>query len=791
MNQFARKDSEPTPLRVLVVTNMYPTPDKPGYGSFVKTQVDSLVAKGVDVEVLSIPGYKSKLHYLLAMGRVFWRTTFGHFDLVHAHYGLSGLAARAQFKVPLVVSFCGDDLYGHADATGKPTRSSLFWVWCHKKLAGMVDGVICKSAAMRRLLPGQPGKVIPNGLDFNHFRPLPRAECRRALGLDQDTVYVLFPYSPDRVRKNFAGAQEAVRLAAARTGRPVELLITQGEPNQTMPLYMNAADALILASYWEGSPNAVKEAMACNLAVVSVAVGDVPELLADVPGNHVVERTPEALAEGLCRVIEDGPARTEARAAIGRLRLERVADQVLDVYYQVLMRSQRERPAPRPHKGRRILIIVENLPVPFDRRVWTEATSLRDDGYDVTVICPATPRYPQRYEVLDGIVIHRHPLPPERGGFLGYVTEYAAALFWQSWLTLKVARGPGFDVIQACNPPDLIFLVALPYRLLGKRFVFDQHDLWPHLYEIKFGRRGAVHAVLRLCQRLTFALADRSIATNESFKQLAVQAGGMEPQHVHVVRSCPDLGKFIPAEPIGELRPPGCVVAGYLGVMAEQDGVHNLLLAAHHAIVEQGRADLRVLIVGDGPARQDMEALARELGIAGEVRFVGFRVGEDMRRHLSSCDFFVAPDESNAMNDLLTMNKIMEYMAMGKPIVMFDLPEGRNIAGDAALYAADNDPRDMAMQMTRLMDDAELRSAMGAYGQARVHREFSWEKERERLMTCYDGLFASMGRPVFRPAPQASVLANVPSDFTPTDTADAQIAMMARLRVSAPARAAE
>ena len=323
------------PIRVLVVTNMYPSAERPNWGTFVHSQVESLRALGVVSDVLVIDGYKSRWRYLAAIPRVLRRAIGGPYDLIHAHYGLSGIVARMQWRLPIVLSFCGDDLLGHADAHGRPTRGSLILASLHRWLARIVDGVIVKSQAMRALLPGIDAAVVPNGVDFTLFRPLDQAECRATLGLSPDTRYVLFPYRIDDIRKNHALAAEAVRALDTGATARTELLVVNAVPNGHMPLYMNAADVLLLPSRWEGSPNAVKEALACDLPIVATDVGDVRELIEGVQGCHLVEPTAASVTRGLARALA-GPARTNGRERSEPLRAEAIAARVVAVYHAAL-----------------------------------------------------------------------------------------------------------------------------------------------------------------------------------------------------------------------------------------------------------------------------------------------------------------------------------------------------------------------------------------------------------------------------------------------------------------------
>jgi len=398
-------------------------------------------------------------------------------------------------------------------------------------------------------------------------------------------------------------------------------------------------------------------------------------------------------------------------------------------------------------KPRRVLIIVENLPVPFDRRVWQEATTLREAGYEVSVICPAGKGYEKRFEIVEGVRIYRHPLPLEATGALGYALEYAAAFFWQSLLAWRVFLTRGFDVIHACNPPDTIFLVALPFKLFGRRFVFDHHDINPELYEAKFGRRDALYRLLCRLERLTFAVADVSLATNESYRRIALERGGMHSEDVFVVRSGPDLRRLRVQRPDERVKRGRRYLVGYVGVMGKQEGIDLLLQAVHHIVHVRGRMDVHFGLVGGGTELEAMRRYAAKLGIAEYVTFTGRVPDAELLAVLNAADVCVNPDVANDMNDKSTMNKIMEYMALGKPIVQFDLTEGRYSAQQASLYAAKNDPIDLAAKILELLDDPERRRRMGAYGRERVERVLAWEHEAPKLLAAYERVYAKRRAP--------------------------------------------
>ena len=394
-------------------------------------------------------------------------------------------------------------------------------------------------------------------------------------------------------------------------------------------------------------------------------------------------------------------------------------------------------------KGRRVLIIVENLPVPFDKRVWQEATTLKSAGYGVSIICPTAEGYEARYDCIDGIHIYRHPLPVEAEGALGYLLEYSAALFWEFVLAWKVLVKHGFDAIHACNPPDDIFLVGAFFKLLGKRFLFDHHDINPELYEAKFGRRDLFYRLMRLWERLTFMTADISIATNESYKTIAIERGKMRPERVFVVRSGPNLERLKRIPPNPELKQGKEFLVGYVGTMGRQEGIDYLLRAAQYIIHGKGRRDVHFGLVGGGTSLEEMKAYARDLGIENYVTFTGRVPDQEMLEMLNTADVCVNPDVVNEMNDKSTMNKIMEYMALGKPIVQFDLTEGRFSAREASLYASPNDPQDMAKKILELLASPDLRRTMGDYGRKRVETNLAWQYEAPKLLAAYDLLLKS------------------------------------------------
>jgi glycosyltransferase involved in cell wall biosynthesis len=398
---------------------------------------------------------------------------------------------------------------------------------------------------------------------------------------------------------------------------------------------------------------------------------------------------------------------------------------------------------------RRALFISENAPVPADRRVWNEARTLAAAGWDVTIVCAqGADRDDAPFEVLEGIEIHRFPLAPASGGPLGYLREYAQAMWRIRALVRRLARTRRFDVVHACNPPDFLLAAARSLRSDGTRFVFDHHDLVPELYRSRFGGGTGplYHAALAL-ERVAFRLADVTIATNESYRRIAVERGGIAPEDVFVVRNGPNLARFRPVEPDPSFRRGRAHLIAYLGIMGPQDGIDHAIRAL--GWLGARRQDWHAIFIGEGDVLGDMRALAAELGIADRVEFAGWRYDDDIRKILSSADVCLAPDPPSPLNDVSTMIKIPEYMAMGKPIVSYGLAESRVSAGDAAVYADKGEPEALGYCLHELLDDRERRERMGALGRERVAAELSWEHSEGALLAAYervlDGAASALG----------------------------------------------
>ena len=387
---------------------------------------------------------------------------------------------------------------------------------------------------------------------------------------------------------------------------------------------------------------------------------------------------------------------------------------------------------------KRVLIIVQNLPVPFDRRVWLECQALVSAGYQVAVVCPKGRGDPP-YAVIDGVRLYKYRPYSPGGGKTSYVSEYIYSFIATAWLTLKARRSGRFTVVQACNPPDIFWPIGLLLRVLDRTaFVFDHHDLCPELYESRFpDGRSLPHRALLALERWTHRTADHVIATNESYRDVAVRRSGKPPADVTVVRSGPDPQRLVRQEAKAELRRGRRYLAAYIGVMGPQDGVDIVVRAAAIVVHEFQREDIAFTLIGSGDCFDELVRLRDELHLSGHVEFTGRIPDAQVADILSTADIGLSPDPQNPLNDVSTMNKTMEYMAYELPVVAFDLRETRVSAAEAAVYVAPNEVQDYAKAIVQLMDDESRREQLGKSGRVRVEQELAWSHQERAYLDVY------------------------------------------------------
>jgi glycosyltransferase involved in cell wall biosynthesis len=391
-------------------------------------------------------------------------------------------------------------------------------------------------------------------------------------------------------------------------------------------------------------------------------------------------------------------------------------------------------------QAKKILILVENLPVPLDRRVWMEATTLVDAGYQVSVICPKG-KYSAFYEVMQNVRIYRYPLPSLES-VLGHFLEYAIALPITFFLTFVVFFKDGFDVIQSANPPDFFFIIGGFFKIFGKKFIFDHHDLMPEICDSRWN--GWKHKVAYLpsvwAEKQTFKTADWVIATNESYRQIAIRRGGVKPDKVVVVRSGPEIDKFKPVPVNDSWRNGKEYLVGYLGVMGPNDGMEYLLETINFIVHSLNRTDIHFILIGSGDLQPKLKKICTRFGLDDFVKFTGRLPDQQVKEILSTADLAVAPDPRDPLNDVSTMNKIIEYMALEKALVCFDLREAKVSAGDAAVYAKPNDAQDFALKVIELLEQPEKRKVMASYGRKRFLDSLAWDHQKKHLLRLYQEL---------------------------------------------------
>jgi glycosyltransferase involved in cell wall biosynthesis len=400
---------------------------------------------------------------------------------------------------------------------------------------------------------------------------------------------------------------------------------------------------------------------------------------------------------------------------------------------------------------RKILIVVENAPIPFDTRVLKEALSLHEAGYEVTVLCPRAKGAELGHEMIGGVRVYRHPMPEDGNSALGYLWEYGCALFWEFWYVWWIYLRHGFIVIQGCNPPDDIFLIALPFKFFGVKYIFDHHDAIPELYLSKYSNRDLLYKTQVVLEKLTYRFSDVVIATNASYNDLAVTRGRIASDNVFIVRNGPDLETFKAVPPNPALKYGKPYLVGYVGTMSDQDGLDILIEVALH-LKRMGRLDIHFTCVGGGPALANLRQMVKDKDLGDTVNFTGRIPDQQLLEILSTADVCVNPDKPCEMNDISTMIKIMEYMALGKPIVQFDLREGRFSAQDAAVYAdIRNQVADFAGKIVWLLDNPDERKRMGEFGRRRVEEELAWEYSVPNLLAAYERALNKRGWPERQP----------------------------------------
>jgi glycosyltransferase involved in cell wall biosynthesis len=392
------------------------------------------------------------------------------------------------------------------------------------------------------------------------------------------------------------------------------------------------------------------------------------------------------------------------------------------------------------HKKTHILFIVQNLSVPEDKRVWLEAISAKSWDYDVSVICPVGKNHKLRYENIQGIDIYRHTLPVEAARKISYFYEYGISLFWQIVLSLKIFFKKPFQIMHIANPPDHGFLLALFFKIMGVKYVFDHHDLSPELYFAKFGEKGPFYFAISLIEKTNMKTADAVISTNESYKEIANRRGKKSKDKIFVVRNGPDLSNITVIPPDIDFRDGFDFLVAYIGKIASQENFDNLLRIAKLIVCEKGLCNIKFVVMGSGPDFDEMQELSEEMSLSKNIEFTGYIPYNRLLGILDQCDIGVHPEYTNEYTNKSTMLKIMDYMLMGKPIVQFESKEGRVTAGKSSLYISDNDEMNFADAVVRLLHDPSRRKEMGEIGRNRIIESLHWGIQKQNLNRVYHKL---------------------------------------------------
>lgn len=389
------------------------------------------------------------------------------------------------------------------------------------------------------------------------------------------------------------------------------------------------------------------------------------------------------------------------------------------------------------------LFIVENQSVPYDVRVWSEALTVKELGYDVSVICPMNKRGPSRYEEIDRIEIYRHPEPVEANAKGAFLFEYLNAIFWELVLSFRIFVKKPFQIIHSANPPDHVFLIAWFFKIFGTKYIFDHHDICPENYIAKFCRKDIFYRILLFMEKLTFKTADLVISTNESYKKIAISRGGKNENEVFVVRNGPDLSKIFFPPPNEKIKDGFSHLIAYIGTIGNQEGIDVLLRVVRHLVYEKRIDNIKFVIIGTGPHWKKMVKLSQDMELTNYVTFTGFIPYRELYEILATADVCVNPEHKNSFTDKSTMIKIMDYMVFGKPIVQFDTTEGRITAGKSSIYVENNDEIVFAEAIVSLLNDPDKRREMGEIGRKRIHESLNWNQQKSNLKEAYDYLAGS------------------------------------------------
>jgi glycosyltransferase involved in cell wall biosynthesis len=698
------------PPRVLFLTNMYPTPSEPWFGCFVAELAEQLKQFGLHVSVLAFDGRANKLEY----GRAAWRLRAAlrreSFDLVHAHYGLCGLIALTQRRVPVVTTFHGPEYTGQTPG---------HWRACWRVAARSCAIFVSRDGQQRFGLPHAP--VIPAGVDTRRFTPLDRREARRALGWSQECRYALLPGARS-VRSKRSDLFEAAIEVAAQTVPGLRSVSLEGYSRREAALVFNAVDVTVMTSDYEGAPVSIKESLACGTPVVSVAVGDVPRTIAGLPGCAIVPRRPEDIAQGVLGALDAGrPAALRQRAE--RFSNERMAARTHAVYESVLRKAKATTKRPRHTKA---VCAILHGPYPLgSSRALSQVAAARASGFEVDVVATRRPGEPL-HEFVDGARVYRLPLIHRRGRSLaGTLFEYLAFAVTASARVAALAIRTPYAAVVIRSPPDFLVIAGLVPKLLGARLVLDIQDLSTDMFEMRFGDRlGAptVNRLLRVLGRCAAAPADAVVTVHEPYRRELV-CHGVAPRKIVIVMNTLDERLLPPRREYGGKR--GFRVV-YHGTISPHYGVLLLIEAAGRLTHEI--PSLLLEIYGEGDALPAARRRAQQLGLDDAVFFSGCHVPQrEVLKRVSGASVGVVPNLPIALNRFALSTKLFEYVALGVPVVAADLPTIRvHFSADEISFFRPGDADALAAALLRIFRDPTAATSRAAAAQRR-YENYRWD----------------------------------------------------------------
>ncbi len=762
-------------MRVLVFTNMYPTPARPFYGSFVHDEVQALRDAGVQADVLFVDGRSNKLNYLGMPAEFFGRLRSRQYDAVHVHHSYCALIATAQSKVPVIWT-CHE---GATAALPEDVRADhwskrlAYSSRLKRNVARRVEALITVNRSLGDSLGRPDAVVIPSGVDLGKFVPMDTNAARRRLGLPMHKRYILFPSSPSRPEKRHELARRAIQelKTAWADARDVELIALHNVPHDDVPWFINAADVVLMTSAFEGSPITVREALACNVPVVSTAVGDVPSLLEGMAGCAITDDNPEAIARAL-RAVLTFPGRTQSRAAMARYSVLRQVSAVTQVYHDVVARRRRRQT---------IAFVRHCYYAPHELKVQREAESLQQTGYRARVICLRN-RGEKAREVVNGVEVNRLRLRHRRGNILRYLLEYNTFFAMASLKLIAWHLRDGLRAVQVHTMPDYLVFCALIPKLAGARVVLHLHEPMPELFGAIFKQWYAKPMVrlVSLAQRASIGFADRA---NTVTKEMRATFGkrGSNMEKIAVVLNVPDDKLFRLSEyehlrrkalEQREAERPRSFRVFTHGAVEERYGLDTVVRAVAALRGEVPPFEFR--FAGKGDHVDAVLALARQLGVANRVHYIGFVPFENMIEEIMAADVCVVSMKKNPYSDLVHTNKMFEYIALRRPVVASRLESTASyFPDDCLVYFSSEDAADLAEKLHYVSTHPhEIAARVDAASQR--YETYRWENERRKYLGVYEDLLgvrlvaAHTSDPQIAPLPDAGVENHVEVEREPS-----------------------